>query len=189
MIYLNQIGGQDELVFDGNSFVMNHKGQVTEECYAWKEQTKLIDLSVNKNITKQSLRSNTTSFEFDTWSALTLGLKDYFIKNSFNKIILGLSGGIDSAVSVALAVDAVGRNVIGVMMLLGIPQRSLTDAKESAKLLKIQTKLLILEIFINHIFLILKNLTKNIKSLTDENLQSRIRGTILMAFSNNYSYY
>ena len=143
MIYLNQIGGQDELVFDGNSFVMNHKGQVTEECYAWKEQTKLIDLSINKNITKQSLKSNTTSFEFDTWSALTLGLKDYFIKNSFNKIILGLSGGIDSAVSVALAVDAVGsENVIGVMM----PSRysskeSLTDAKESAKLLKIQTKL------------------------------------------------
>ena len=191
LIYLNQIGGQDELVFDGNSFVMNHKGQVTEECYAWKEQTKLIDLSINKNITKQSLKSNTTSFEFDTWSALTLGLKDYFIKNSFNKIILGLSGGIDSAVSVALAVDAVGsENVIGVMM----PSRysskeSLTDAKESAKLLKIQTKLFnIRDIHKSYLSDIKKNLTKNIKSLTDENLQSRIRGTILMAFSNNYSY-
>ena len=141
---------------------------------------------------KKKINNNDLSkiSEFNTWSALTLGLKDYFTKNSFSKIVLGLSG-IDSAVSAAIAVDAIGsKNVIGILMPSKYSSKdSLVDAKETAKLLKIKTKIFKIE-DIHNVFY--KNLDKNfsnkVKNITDENIQSRIRGAILMAYSNNFSY-
>ncbi len=189
IIYLNQVGGQDELIFDGNSFFMNSEGIVIEQCSAWKEDIKIIQTS-NIKIKKYNTTKQLSS-EFNTWSALTLGLKDYFKKNSFKKIVLGLSGGIDSAVSAAIAVDAVGsKNVVGVMMPSKYSSEgSINDAKITAKLLKIDTNLFdIRGIHKSYVSNMQKHFSNNIKSLTDENLQSRIRGSILMAFSNNFSY-
>ena len=191
LLYLNQVGGQDELVFDGNSFYMDIEGNIVDKCNPWKEEFKAIDFPVKfkrKNINNNDLSKIS---EFNTWSALTLGLKDYFTKNSFSKIVLGLSGGIDSAVSAAIAVDAIGsKNVIGILMPSKYSSKdSLVDAKETAKLLKIKTKIFKIE-DIHNVFY--KNLDRNfsnkVKNITDENIQSRIRGAILMAYSNNFSY-
>ncbi|MEC6997388.1 MAG: NAD+ synthase [Pseudomonadota bacterium] len=191
IIYVNQVGGQDELVFDGNSFFMNLSGEVVNKCSSWKEETRIIDLKEKKNDKLNKTIKYCEKNEFNTWSGLTLGLKDYFYKNSFKKIVLGLSGGIDSAVSAAIAVDAVGsKNVIGVLM----PSRysskeSIIDAEKSAKLLKIDSKIVhIKDIHKAYILNLKKHFLNDIKSLTDENLQSRIRGSVLMAFSNNFSY-
>ena len=100
-MYLNQVGGQDELVFDGNSFFMDSKGNLLEKCFAWKEDYKVIKFP--EYLSNKNDKNNNLDYlhEFNTWSALTLGLRDYFLKNSFHKIVLGLSGGIDSAVSAA----------------------------------------------------------------------------------------
>ena len=85
LLYINQVGGQDELVFDGNSFYMNIDGNILEKCNAWKEEIKVINFPYNKN--KKTLNNNDIyeSFEFNTWSALTVGLRDYFFKNSLKK--------------------------------------------------------------------------------------------------------
>ncbi len=189
IIYLNQVGGQDELVFDGNSFFMDADGKIIEQCKSWKEDFKIVQILKNNKYLYKNYTDN--NHELNTWSALTLGLKDYFLKNSFKKIILGLSGGIDSAVSAAIAVDAVGsNNVIGVMMPSKYSSKgSLDDAKMTATLLKIKTHLFNIE-DIHKVYL--KNLSfnfhNNVKSITNENIQSRIRGSILMSYSNNFSY-
>ena len=191
MLYINQFGGQDELVFDGNSFFMNIDGNLLEKCSPWKEEIKVINFPYNK--IKKTLKNNDIyeSFEFNTWSALTLGLRDYFLKNSFKKIVLGLSGGIDSAISAAIAVDAIGsKNVIGILMPSKYSSKgSVDDAKKTAELLKIKTNIFkiadIHKVFYKNIF---KNFSNKVENITDENIQSRIRGTILMAYSNNFSY-
>ncbi len=191
LVYLNQIGGQDELVFDGNSFFMNSKGEVIKQCSPWKEDLNIIDTKKDKYKETYNFKSETESPEFNTWSALTLGLRDYFLKNSFKKIVLGLSGGIDSAVSAAIAADAAGsKNVMGIMMPSKYSSKgSIDDAEMTAKLLKIKTTVFnILDIHEVYTSNIQKHFSNNIKSLTDENLQSRIRGSILMAYSNNFSH-
>ncbi len=191
IVYLNQVGGQDELVFDGNSFFMDKKGNILQKCDAWKEDLKIIKYP--KIINNKTNNNNYIEelLEFNTWSALTLGLRDYFLKNSFRKIILGLSGGIDSAVSAAIAVDAVGsKNVLGILMPSKYSSKgSLDDAKQTANLLKIKTNIFnigdIHKVFYKNLY---NHFSKKVKSITDENIQSRIRGSILMAYSNNYAY-
>lgn len=192
LFYVNQIGGQDELVFDGNSFLMNSKGQILDNMLPWKEQVKTYSY-VKKDNTFSFNKSPPKSFseEYDVWNALVLGLKDYVLKNSFNKVVLGLSGGIDSAVSAAIAVDALGNNKVhGLLM----PSKystnsSLKDAKETADLLGITTDTIrINSTHKNYLSILKKHFNNELDSLTEENLQSRIRGIYLMAFSNNFSY-
>ena len=142
---------------------MNIDGNLLEKCSAWKEEIKIISFPYNK--IKKTLKNNDIyeSFEFNTWSALTLGLRDYFLKNSFKKIVLGLSGGIDSAISAAIAVDAIGsKNVIGILMPSKYSSKgSLDDAKKTAELLKIKTNIFkiadIHKVFYKNIF---KNFSK-----------------------------
>ncbi len=194
LIYVNQVGGQDELVFDGNSFVLDAKGNILDQLEPWKEDTKIIEVKVGKTneiVIKKNKNNVQVSKNFNTWSALVLGLRDYVYKNSFKKVILGLSGGIDSAVSAAIAVDALGsENVIG----LKLPSRfsssgSLIDAEKTAKLLNMQSKVLkINSIHQKYLNTLNKSFNNKLLQLTNENLQSRIRGSLLMAYSNNYSY-
>ena len=128
---------------------------------------------------------------FNIWNALVLGLRDYVYKNSFKKIILGLSGGIDSAVSAAIAVDAIGaKNVIGIKLPSKFSSKgSLIDAEESIKLLGITSDTIkINSIHQSYLKILKQNFNDKILKLTEENLQSRIRGVFLMAYSNNYSY-
>jgi NAD+ synthase (glutamine-hydrolysing) len=189
IIYVNCVGGQDELVFDGGSMVLNANGEVTHYVEFFEEKLELIELpivdgSVQPKITKTLVIPHT---EERIYKALVLGVRDYIRKNNFPGAIIGLSGGIDSALTLAIAVDAIGKeNVAGLMM----PSRytremSLIDAKEQANNMGIHYSIISIEpvftSFLNSLADEFKNLPQDI---TEENLQARCRGTLLMAISN-----
>lgn len=184
--YCNLVGGQDELVFDGGSFIFEPKGKLVAFGKQFSEDLVIADLGFRKiTKTKQMPRLE------EVYSALVLGVKDYITKNGFKKVVIGLSGGIDSALVATIAVDALGReNVIGVSM----PSKytslvTKTDAQNLAHNLGIQ----FLTIPIDEVFNIyLSNLQKEFSQgptdITEENLQARIRGNILMALSNKFGW-
>ena len=202
IVYLNTVGGQDELVFDGGSFVVDKNGEVIHQSNQFEEEIFHIDLELEvKKETKQTnlkIREKTLSIETATtykelskneevYRALELGLLDYVKKNSFKKVLIGLSGGIDSALTATIAADALGsENVIGVAM----PSKfnspdSLRDAKNLATNLGIEMKIIEIENLTESFRDILKNQFEDkLNSVTDENIQSRIRGNLLMALSN-----
>ena len=202
IVYLNTVGGQDELVFDGGSFVVDKNGEVIHQSNQFEEEIFHIDLEleVKKESTQTNLkiREKTLSIETTTsykelskneevYRALELGLLDYVKKNNFKKVLIGLSGGIDSALTATIAADALGsENVIGVAM----PSKfnspdSLRDAKNLATNLGIEMKIIEIENLTESFRDILKNQFEDkLNSVTDENIQSRIRGNLLMALSN-----
>lgn len=178
LIYLNQIGGQDDLVFDGASFAMSGEGQITHQLKSFEEQI----ISYNAPVIEPSLSQEETLY-----GAVTLGLKDYNQKNSFKGILIGLSGGIDSALSAAIAVDAIGAdNVHSVMMPSPYTsQDSLDDTAECAKLLGIKLDTISITDGMTALDTMLDSHTdKTGKATTFENIQSRLRGITLMALSN-----
>ncbi len=181
--YCNLVGAQDELIFDGGSFAVNPDGVLM--CKAKPFETD--QLLVDTKLSKPSTPTEVTLREEEIFSALTLGVKDYFIKTGFKTAILGLSGGIDSALTCAIAVNALGAdNVIGISMPSPFSsEHSITDARRLAENLGIAFHLMpITEI--NEQFLITVDpLFKNTESgLAEENLQARIRGNILMSLAN-----
>ena len=202
IVYLNTVGGQDELVFDGGSFVVDKNGEVIHQSNQFEEELFHIDLELEvKNETTQTnlkIREKTLSIETATsykelskneevYRALELGLLDYVKKNNFKKVLIGLSGGIDSALTATIAADALGsENVIGVAMptKFNSPD-SLRDAKNLATNLGIEMKIIEIENLTESFRDILKNQFEDkLNSVTDENIQSRIRGNLLMALSN-----
>ena len=202
IVYLNTVGGQDELVFDGGSFVVDKHGEVIHQSNQFEEEIFHIDLELEvKNETTPKnlkIREKTLSIETTTtykelskneevYRALELGLLDYVKKNNFKKVLIGLSGGIDSALTATIAADALGsENVIGVAMptKFNSPD-SLRDAKNLATNLGIEMKIIEIENLTESYRGILKNQFEDkINSVTDENIQSRIRGNLLMALSN-----
>ncbi len=186
LVYVNQIGGQDELVFDGHSFVMNANGQIVLRLQEFEEDTATYchpEPQANdlKSQTKDPLASphdNTQS----VYKALTLGLRDYVNKNGFPGILLGLSGGIDSALAAAIAVDAIGADHVKAYMLPSpyTSQDSLDDAKECAQSLGISYEI----ISIKPAMQAFESSVPNLHGIAHENMQSRSRGVILMALSN-----
>jgi len=180
-IYVNSVGGQDELVFDGGSFAMDKSGNVTHQLPFFQEMT--YDLSIKSNSTPPS-----QSIEQTVYQALVLSTKDYIEKNSvFNGAIIGLSGGIDSALTLAIAVDALGsQNVQAVMMPYEYTSNmSLEDAKSQADMLSVELQNIpihpIVDTFNSQLSEIFHGLEAD---TTEENLQARIRGSMLMAISN-----
>ena len=192
LIYVNQIGGQDELVFDGGSFVLNQNSKLCMQSSLWKEEINFIEINIDNNnlINVSDSNINVLSSGIESkYNAMVLGLRDYVIKNNFKGVLLGLSGGIDSALAAAIAVDALGCDKVrGIRMPSKYSSKgSLDDAKETTKLLNIRLDTISIE-EINETFLTnLDGLFSNMPNdLTEENIQSRIRGVILMAVSNKF---
>ena len=202
IIYLNMVGGQDELVFDGGSFVVDDLGEIIYQASSFKEEVFHldIDLKIKKQNDKPSLLIRPKTIELkdikskpsmseneSIYSALKLGLLDYVSKNKFTKVLIGISGGIDSALTAAISVDALGaQNVIGVAMPSKYNSKdSLNDAIKLSTNLGIKLKTIEIEKIVDSFRETLKNsLNEELGQITDENIQSRVRGNILMGLSN-----
>ncbi len=181
-IYVNLVGGQDDLVFDGASFAADRGGEIAARAESFKSDLLLIDIAADGGIEQVSPPRKMPGSEIESvWRALVLGLRDYVEKNGFRSVVLGLSGGIDSAVCATIARDAIGSDaVFGVVM----PSRyssdgSITDAEDLAKRLEISIRTEPIEDFFQSFQGQLK-----LTDLAAENLQARIRGVILMGLSN-----
>jgi NAD+ synthase (glutamine-hydrolysing) len=229
MVYVNLVGGQDELVFDGRSLVIGPDGQIMLSGASFEEDLLIFDLDVNRvreirssrigldeeaeklknkfplmetyplkkvgHDTKSTLparpSSQEDSREAEVYKALCLGLRDYVQKNGFSKVILGLSGGVDSALVAVLAVDALGRDRVGTVSMPS--QFSSQGSKDDAKRLAENLGVELLAIPIREVFHkydeILRPVFKEMPfDITEENLQARIRGNLLMALSNKFGY-
>ena len=185
LVYVNLVGGQDDLVFDGGSCVINTKGEVEFKAPCFVEKLFLHTLG-NKKPLLQSL-----SEVEEIYYALLLAVRDYVIKNGFMKIVLGLSGGIDSSLTAVLCADALGaENVIGVSMPSHITSR---ESKKDAYMLSKNLGIVYKEIPIERIFksclqALETEFARTIENVAEENLQARIRGNLLMALSNKFGY-
>ena len=190
VIYVNQVGAQTDLIFDGGSMIMNRDGRIAEQLSYFKEEIRVVDLQYTLN-TKQPPIANSDGKYERIFHALILGIKDYFTKMKFKTATLGMSGGIDSAVVYALAVEALGaENVFPVMMPSQFSsQHSVSDSEEMINNLATGFhKLPIKDVFKSYeeeLSPVFKDLPFNI---AEENLQARIRGNLLMALSNKFGY-
>jgi NAD+ synthase (glutamine-hydrolysing) len=183
--YCNAVGGNDELIFDGNSFVIDKRGATTARLASFREQVAVVDCDA------PAIVETAMPAEEEIFQALVLGVRDYFAKCGFRSAVVGLSGGIDSAVTAAIAVEALGKaNVTGVSMpSVYSSSGSLEDADRLAKNLQIER----LVIPIKEPFEILKSQFKEVfagltEDATEENMQSRLRGLILMSLSNKFGH-
>jgi len=185
VVYVNLVGGQDELVFDGGSFVLNREGAVTHQLPAFEEALGLITLTDGEP--RPGDIAAPLSTEAEVYRALQLGVRDYVDKNGFPGVLLGLSGGIDSALTLAVAADALGPGRVRAVMMPShyTAAMSLEDARAEAGALSVRYTVIPIEPMFDAF---LKTLSAEFKGLpedaTEENLQSRIRGTLLMALSN-----
>jgi NAD+ synthase (glutamine-hydrolysing) len=191
IVYCNLVGGQDELVFDGRSALFGKDGSVVAEAKAFDEDLLIFDLDLSKAQKKIHSETKPISGYEEIYSALTLGLKDYVRKNNFNKVALGLSGGIDSALVACIAADALGR---GNVLAISMPSRySSAGTQKDAELIAGNLGIKFRKIPIDSIFgSYLDTLSMHFKgsepNIAEENIQARIRGNILMAFSNKFGY-
>ena len=186
-LYVNRVGGQDELVFDGASFAMAADGALAQQLPAWQQTLALA--SFERGAWKPVRGEIDPALEGHVYQALVMGVRDYVDKNHFPGVLLGLSGGIDSALTLAVAVDALGRGRVRALMLPSRynAQMSLDDAREMADIVGVRYD----EIPIERPFeAFLATLAADFAGLppdaAEENIQARIRGTLLMALSNKH---
>lgn len=209
--YVNLVGGQDELVFDGGSLVINPKGEIIASGRQFEEDLVIVDLPVKSTSTKRKIKNCVALPSFRStdrepiknslaprygvieriYKALVLGTRDYMGKNGFRQAVVGLSGGIDSSIVAKIAVDAIGQeNVIGVSM--PSPFTSIgtkTDGQALANNLGIRfMEIPIKPIFDSYLDVLKDHLAGHPFSVAEENLQARIRGNILMTFSNKFGW-
>lgn len=189
LAYLNLVGGQDDLVFDGNSFVMDEAGGIVGRAPAFAEKIYLLELekkgeTIHIACAESAIPGGSIA---EVYQAVVLAIRDYVHKNGCQGVVIGLSGGIDSALTLALAVDALGADRVEVLLM---PSRftaeiSILDAKEEAVALGVDYHILPID---PHFDLLLKSLQVPLPQLTcgitTENLQARCRGILLMAFAN-----
>ena len=182
---VNQIGGNDSLVFDGSSLALGPDGLVIAQAKSFEEDLVCFDTDALTG----DIHSQDEGLEASAYAALVLGTRDYVRKCGFKKVVLGLSGGIDSALTAAIAVDALGKdNVIGI----GLPgpyssQGSIDDAAKLAKNLGIRFEIVrigeVFDSYLNALHPVFGNLPQDV---TEENIQARVRGSVLMALSNKF---
>ncbi len=221
LVYVNQVGGQDELVFDGTSVILDENGSLVARANQFKEEIMITDLEVREVFRKRLLDPRGRHFsplldivevstvsranglekqaqiqsllnpEEEVYEALVMGTRDYVNKNNFTDVVIGLSGGIDSALVATIATDALGPQRVHAV---AMPSRfssdsSEQDASQLASNLGIELKVISIEKAHNSFLEMLSESFRDTKSdLTEENLQSRIRGVILMALSNKFSW-
>ncbi len=193
IVYVNQVGGQDELVFDGGSFVVAADGAVVAAAPSFEAGVYWLQLDFSSRpvrITGPELIPPLHELEA-TWRALVLGVRDYVNKNRFRGVVLGLSGGIDSALTLAVAVEALGpQRVAAVMMPFRYTsQMSVEDAAEQSRLLGVEHKVISIEpIYSAFMDSLQEEFAGTRPDTTEENLQARCRGVLLMSISNKKGY-
>ncbi len=200
IVFVNQIGGNDDLVFDGNSLVINKKGVIVDKALSFEEDLLMVEFKgsdVSAGGSKPGSVGKRTQASADegeiesVYKALVLGTRDYVRKCGFKKAVIGLSGGIDSAVTAVIAARALGKGkVLGVTMPSGFSSKgSVKDSKVLAKRLGIAFENIPIKSVYNAYTRTLSDMFTGLPfDVTEENLQARIRGKILMAISNKYGY-
>ena len=211
IVYTNLVGGQDELVFDGQSMIVDQNGNTVIKSSAFREELIFNDIEVPVSLENKNKAVIHVVFSFvqekktelpkkdfeplkpaeEIYKALVLGLKDYTGKNGFKKVVVGLSGGIDSSLVATIAVDALGRdNVTGIFMSSRYSsQESEVDAQLVAKNLGIEFKSISIEhIYKMYLLFFESHFVGLSRDITEENIQARIRGNVLMAFSNKFGW-
>ena len=193
ILYLNQVGGQDELVFDGSSLVVDAAGEIVARLPAFREAVETVVFARGQFAPAANANTIATRLQGDEliYRALVLGVRDYIEKNGFKGAVLGLSGGIDSALSLAIAVDAIGGERVAAVMM---PSRhtsdmSLADARAEADALGVRYEVIPIEPMYRAAMSQLKPLfAGRAADTTEENIQARCRGMLLMAISNKFGY-
>ncbi len=186
LVYVNAVGGQDELVFDGGSFALNKNGELVMSMPQFETGLGVVSVNSTGELTKGQICAP-LSVEAQAYQALVLGVRDYVGKNRFPGVIIGLSGGVDSALVLAIAVDALGADKVRAVMM---PSRytadiSWIDARELAKNLGVQYDEIPISGPVDALEHSLAEQFKNMPvDATEENIQARVRGTLLMALSN-----
>lgn len=187
LVYANMVGGQDELVFDGASFVLNSVGNLTQQLPEYQESLAIVALEAAHPLAADKFPN--LALEPSVYNALSLGLKDYVEKNGFPGVVLGLSGGIDSALTLAIAVDALGADKVRVVMMPSefTADMSIEDARLMANNVGVKYSELPIKALYEHFRETLAlEFTDMPFDATEENLQARIRGMLLMALSNKF---
>jgi NAD+ synthase (glutamine-hydrolysing) len=190
MVFVNLIGGQDELMFDGNSFVMNAQGEVTMRAPAFKEGLYAVDLSVDASGKVTPIPGDIVPLqgqEESVYGALVQGTRDYVDKHRFPGVVLGLSGGVDSALTLVIAVDALGAHRVHSVAMPSryTSQMSKDDAAEQAALLKVEHSVISIEgMFEATLAALHDEFAGRAPDTAEENIQSRCRGVLLMGISN-----
>ncbi len=186
LVYVNAVGGQDELVFDGGSFALNSKGEVAMAMPQFETGLGLVAVNTNAEL-ELGLITPPQSVEAQAYQALVLGVRDYVNKNRFPGVIIGLSGGVDSALVLAIAVDALGADKVRAVMMASryTADISWIDAREMAQNLGVQYDEIPISGPVDALEASLAEQFKGLKvDATEENIQARVRGTLLMALSN-----
>ncbi|WP_026104147.1 NAD+ synthase [Anabaena sp. PCC 7108] len=192
VIYTNQIGGNDDLIFDGRSFAVNQQGKVICRAKGFKPDLLVVEFDqIQRDLKLGSVSPANESEDEEIWQALVLGVQDYVHKCRFSQVILGLSGGVDSALVAAIATAAVGKeNVFGVLMPSPYSsQHSISDALALGENLGIKTNILPIGELMQGFDHTLAELFSGTEfGIAEENIQSRIRGSLLMAIANKFGH-
>ena len=193
LVYLNRVGGQDELAFDGSSFVMHPDGELVVQMPDWEEALQVTEWRREADGWRCATRTAHVldPFPADIYRAMMVGLRDYVERNGFPGVILGLSGGIDSALSAAIAVDALGANKVWGVMLPSkyTSGESLEDAEECARLLGCRLDVISIAPGVDALDgMLVPHRTSNRPGLAEENIQSRLRMVTLMGLSNRFGH-
>ncbi len=189
VLYLNQVGANTELIFDGDSLIINRKGIITDNLNAFEEDLRTYDMEeiILNNNTESSIDRNPPISKIH--DALIMGIKDYFEKSDFTTAVIGLSGGIDSAVTLVLASKALGRENLRVLLLPSkySSEHSVTDAVKLADNLAVKYDIIRIDDIANQFDIALRPVFYNLPpDIAEENIQARIRGNLLMALSNKF---
>ncbi|HEX7080750.1 MAG TPA: NAD+ synthase [Gammaproteobacteria bacterium] len=189
LIYLNLVGGQDELVFDGGSFAVDAAGEVVFRAPMFEEGIYVVEIETQQGAVRVLPGPKTPHPEHEksVYEALVLGTRDYVEKNGFKGVVLGLSGGVDSALTLAIAVDALGAERVHAVMMPSryTSQMSLDDASEQARMLGVRYHVMSIEPMFEATLGVLKDVIGGLPpDATEENIQARCRGLLLMAISN-----